>query len=338
MLDASEQLERAERSLRRAHLDVWSKRVSLPPPPPGVDVRTLVSAALNLDESLMISIGGFLSSDARLREIKDALSSGLFAHAIVASREDLGRLAELLIDWSAEEPENLTRFALDFHGGEFVSPYFPISRSPPAALEAPMLTVALLYVEDAEGALRRGGLAALEEMLIDFSERIRGALSEVDDGRARLRGIDFSLSPWMESSVAKVIEAYGRCRLEGGRCIPVVRDLNRALNSERLRPLSTGFNELMLPVAEDEALKLKAKTGSMRVADLLLYVPVCLAGLDMVAFRAGRRDLLTVLDSLYCYSEVKRRPLGFRGIPVEPEEKVESIETSVFGEIPVIEL
>jgi len=326
---------------KEAGIEVWTTRIAMPVPPSRLSLMEVAQTILELvDDKHLASIGGLYSSDPRLRQLCEIAQQGLFAHIIVREKDRLGDIARLLYQWSSETPESMTRLGVEFSRGEILTPYFPLSRTP-LDYTSNTITMAFLYVSKAKRELTARGVYGLERYLQSLARRLGGIAREHLENwasKAVFGGFDFSLSPWMEESVARLLEDYGGCELEGGGCINTAHEINSSLARAGANGCATGFNEIMLPVGEDDLLKEKARSGRLRVRDLLLYVPVCLAGIDMVAFRASERKLKLLLESLWSYAVVKKRTVGFRGIAVRPGEMASEIETKSFGPIPVMEL
>jgi len=96
-----------------------------------------------------------------------------------------------------------------------------------------------------------------------------------------------------------------------------------------------GFNEVMLPLAEDDRLKELAAVGQLRFRDLLAATPACVAGLDMVPLPSTTetRVLKWVMRDLDAASKLKRKPLGMRVLLVGAAPG-EEVELGMFGKTP----
>ena len=324
-----------------AGVKVWTTRIALPVPPPETSLTEVAQAILELaDGKHLVSIGGLYSGDQRVEQLYEVIQQDLFAHIIVRERGRIGDIAKMLQRWSSRIPESMTKLGVEFSKREVLTPYFPLSRTPPEYTRN-TITMAFLYVNDVKKELATKGIHGLEHYLQNLAKRLGSIAREcLENGasRAVFGGFDFSLSPWMEESVARLLEEHGDCVLEGGGCISIAYEINSSLARAGMNGYATGFNEIMLPVGEDNLLKEKARSGKLRVRDLLLYVPVCLAGIDMVVFRASEKQLKSLLESLWSYAMVKKRAVGFRGVVLEPDETASELETKSFGSIPVMEL
>jgi len=99
---------------------------------------------------------------------------------------------------------------------------------------------------------------------------------------------------------------------------------------------AVGFNEVMLPLAEDNCLKKRAKEGKLRLYDLISYIPICAVGLDMVPIPADISDeeLLRILKDVEVMSSIKGRTVGVRVI-LASSKPGDEIELRRFGKVPI---
>ncbi|MCD6105872.1 MAG: DUF711 family protein, partial [Thermoplasmata archaeon] len=101
--------------------------------------------------------------------------------------------------------------------------------------------------------------------------------------------------------------------------------------------MSIGYNELMLPLAEDNVLKERGREG-LRATDLLRMTAACVAGLDMVVL-PGDIDagiLKGLILDQYAIREVKGRPMGTRLIVYPGASVGDVVPLGIFGDVPVI--
>lgn len=235
-------------------------------------------------------------------------------------------------------PEYATMFALG-SSEPLETPYFPLTKS-----ENFGLSFSLLYPSDLYGALTEAEEPdltlryALSRVFREAVHRVEGAIEELGEAIPIL-GIDFSLSPWMEESAAKVVSLIARSPFLGPGTSSALLEINEAImeSSEGMR--RTGFNEIMLPMAEDDLLKELSLKLEMRARDLALLTPYCLAGLDMVVLplSVGRGDVAKLIRDVIASSRVKNRTIGLRMILVDAEPG-EQVELKRFGKVPVMML
>ncbi|MCH4814537.1 MAG: DUF711 family protein [Saccharolobus sp.] len=301
--------------------NIWSKRISLPPTPSDLSLSKLIELLPTSHNEIIFSLVNLQEKDKRLGEIKDILKSDnrIYAHVLVKSTDKLKDLAKLNISL---EPEEASRFALLFNQDFLLTPYFPTSS---ANTIYDSFGLSLLYVNE----FKQG--------------KINEALSKADTIGRQLEkklgikylGIDASLSPWMESSVGEIIENRSRKIFDISN-LSIIAEINREIFEgvwrNRVNPI--GFSELMLPVAEDNLLKERAKEGSITLKDLLLMSYVCVAGIDMVGIYSDLVTYENILKSIYYIQYTKRKPYGVRMIPTNGSP----VLTKMFGEIPEVKV
>ncbi|WP_243677835.1 DUF711 family protein [Vulcanisaeta distributa] len=106
-------------------------------------------------------------------------------------------------------------------------------------------------------------------------------------------GIDVSLSPWGgEESVVNAIERIYGIRFGGPGTLSAIYKLNKAIWEASNQFKVTGFNEVMLPLAEDEQLKARAREGLITFSKLVKYTMTCVAGVDMVPIPSSQLSLI----------------------------------------------
>jgi len=243
-------------------------------------------------------------------------------------REILNVIREIpeKIDWIAT-----SRFGVAF-GERLTTPYFPVTASNEEGVSISLLYVNYLGNRSCEG----------KKLSKIVDETINDVIREVAQGMRAIKwntsiiGVDPSLSPWMEESVAAFIERQTRVTFGLPGTFSKIREINEELSevSERI----TGYNEVMIPLAEDNRLKELAKLGSLRFRDLIHLVASCVVGLDMVYIPSSTSDdiLRGVLRDLNSIQRLKRRSLGLR-IGLVGAEPGEEIQLGRFGNVPVIE-
>lgn len=226
-----------------------------------------------------------------------------------------------------------SRFAVSF-GRRPVTPYFPATRS----VEEGM-TGSLLYASHVRERVSEG-VALHDALRSTVLEAYRFSYEALDASASRvpLLGLDISLSPWGRDSVAALLEELLGMPLMSPGTLSLVRGVNDALSVLAGSLKAVGFNELMLPVAEDERLKELARLGQLRFRDLVSLTPLCVAGLDMVLMPSTVEDrvLRGLVRDLHSLHRLKGRPLGMRVILVGAEPG-EDVELGEFGRTPVMD-
>ncbi len=223
------------------------------------------------------------------------------------------------------ELDNFTKFSLTL-GSWIETPYFPSAAN---VSNVAGFAIALRYA-DAVARAVEGDSTQLFSFLRDVNEK---AIAISRCSAVPFLGIDFSLSPWLEESesVAKIVESLLGAPIGSLGTLNVVYNLNSLVRGlpRRLGVRAVGFNEVMLPVAEDRLLSQRVREGFVRVRDLISYSFVCVAGLDMVALPRDTNVLGVIVDMLAVY-RVKGRAVAMRVIPTDLDPGTE-ITLSRFG-------
>lgn len=150
-------------------------------------------------------------------------------------------------------------------------------------------------------------------------------------------GIDVSLSPWGEESVVNAIERIYRIRFGGPGTLSAIYRLNKAIWEVSSQFRVTGFNEVMLPLAEDEQLKARAREGLITFSKLVKYTMACVAGVDMVPIPSNQLSLINgLINDLHAIASIKRRSIGLRLIPYPGGET--EVDLGDFGKTPVLDV
>ena len=330
-----DELKRVAGELARRR-EVWTVRAVSPP----------------ADEAAGVSLGKYV--EAFYEAAKEVAGYVAFPLA----RLDASELAELMVSFErayfsapyAEEQEGEivralrevperagwvagSRFAVAF-GGRPVTAYFPVTTS-----EAEGLSLSLLYPNHIS-SLIEGGASLSEALRQAALEAYRLAYEALDASGSRLplHGVDLSLSPWDTDSVAALLEKLLGAPLFTPGTLHLLRAVNEALSALASSLRAPGYNEVMLPLAEDARLKELAAVGHLRFRDLLAATPACVAGLDMVPVPATVEDrvLRWVMRDLDAARRLKGRPLGMRLILVGAEPG-EEVELGAFGKTPVLD-
>jgi len=307
---ALELSERA-RSLSSRGIDVWTTRISLPGLP-GDDPSMIERVASAAPDKVLISIG----HTRRPEVLEAAARRGLYAYFPMADPEDAGPVAGAMYRVSSGNPEDATRMAVSAGGGLVHTPYFPASSARPGEK---ILAASILYPSDVDPSDFRGSIARA----FRYVERAMPWAA-----------IDYSMSPWMDESVAGLLERISGSALVGPGSMHAISEVNRAIR-ESAGPTAIGFNEIMLPVEEDSRMKEMARDGSIRVADLLRLSSVCVAGVDMAVVSAGLEVLRRLLLDARSVALSARKPLGVRLIPVD-EPPGTQVQLGRFGRATVI--
>ncbi len=289
--------------------DVWTFRITLPKPS-AETYRGLVSLLPDPPQEALVSIGGLEITSASPKLVTELVEKGYYVplHGITRSPVEGARIASRVIHEAAShDPVLATRIAVAIHNEPIRTPYFPDSTS-----YALGWTYGLAYLYNDLMEKHVKGVLRFE----DFLDMLEKPLSII-----RSRGFtaftDLSLSPWMSDSTARLIMNVSKTGLFEPGFLSAVRFLNKII-SELAAHIAwvTGFNEVMLPYAEDEVLIDAGCRGRVKAQDFLLASIACVAGLDMLIVPADRESLANYILDAYTVWLTKKKPMALRAIPI----------------------
>ena len=248
--------------------------------------------------------------------------------------EGRARSAARLLKRIAESggPLSCARFAFSC-GDQPGTPYFPDTASARSGF-----TLGLRYVQETQDILNGEG-ENKEERLTSLLGSVEGeATSASESASLDYLGMDCSLSPWMEESAAGLIETMLGAEFGKPGTHQAVFTLNRLISKVSTNLRTLGFNEVMLPVAEDSKLKGLALSGRITLSTLISLISVCVAGLDMVVLplSTDTSRLGKILQDVSSIASSKNRPVGIRLVLADGEPGDE-IEMGSFGKVPIME-
>lgn len=206
-----------------------------------------------------------------------------------------------------------TRFALLF-GSWIETPYFPATCNIGNTLG---ISVSLRYVDLVDRAIFEN----LPQELFSFIENVYKQAEGISKcTNIPFLGLDLSLSPWKDESVAGLVEKLMGYRIGLPGTVNAIYSLNKLIEGiiRKLKIRNTGFNEVMLSVAEDSILNERVREGYTRLRDLINYSMVCVAGLDMVAV-PREVDIRRIAIDMFTVYKIKRRSVAMRIIPTDQE-------------------
>jgi len=326
--DLIDLLKRLKEECRGA--DIWTFRLALPP---SKFSEELVEKAEHFRREADFDYLAIpFSLEDKILDIAEAVSefSGVFASINISSLDywDIPKVAEKyfsLLDYLRRRGNYITqcKIALAVRG-PVLTPYFPCASS---IDKKPCLMGALLYinylkkgVKSAE-RIRRAGLSLLE--LLSRAGSVLGF---------DVAGVDLSISPWMEESVVELVAD------KNGLSLYKILKLNKAIEEAAEELRVCGFNEVMLPLAEDNGLKELVRKGVLRGRDFVAASAVCVAGVDLVLLSSV--DPIAVLNYIkdcLAVAHLKGRPFGLRLVYTDGAPGDE-VELGKFGKTPVVEL
>lgn len=331
-------LEKISSKLIEKGYQVWSKRISLPVSREDVfKVCDYIHANHNKLPSYFIAAFNMDPGYAKIPSATDLLSCMFSLRNVFSTlliREDSSDITRFLREfYSHDQYEVYTRFA-GIIGEWVMTPYFPSS---PSLVNEATVSIALRYTDLFDKAYgSREGYVELVNWLRDLDKVAREASEE---SGIRYGGIDLSLSPWMSESVAALVEKYAEASIDSPGVASVIHGMNRFI--EKIASDSgvkrIGFNEVMLPVEEDNTLKTRVSEKRVTLTTLLRLTPYCIVGVDMIVVPRKRFFVEKFLRDLLASYHVKKKPLGFRVIPVN-REAGERIDLGRFGSATVAEI
>ncbi|MCE4614575.1 MAG: DUF711 family protein [Desulfurococcales archaeon] len=330
-------MEAADRVLSETGLKTGMVRVTLPDPPQ--DRALEIAKHANVEEgdnSFLVSMGNVPVYHPLLEDIVfEAVSKGLFISILNRPplEDSVIKFSKLIHKLSHTDINLPTRVGFNVYGRPVYTPYYPLSSSPG---DRDLFSIALTYPNYLRGVIERRNTKEAEKELSNIVARVENAARIVREVTGiEYLGVDLSLSPWMDESVARLVEAIsGRKIPEAGSAYGVFV-LNTLLSNTADKILSTGFNEVQLPLAEDNILKERGREGLLTASSMARLTGVCLAGLDLVVVPSDIEKVRDLTLEVFSYSLTKNRPLGVRIVPVE-QEPGSIVRFEKFGETPVI--
>ncbi len=328
VLEAIESAEGVVRILEAAGLPVWTKRISLPIPRIDVyrKIPELLSEAI-VRKDYLLSAGCYMIEEVDYTTLLNLVELGAYVClAYLEEEAAVNKLAKYLVKLSSVNPIYTTQVALSLNASPVETPYFPISTS----LYGGRIGVSLLYPNYLAKAYVEGGLEGFKKALLRVERELSNLLKEVNFF------IDYSISPWMDKSVARLIELVANAKPYVNGFLYGIHVLNKAVaeSSLILRKMG-GFNKVMLPYAEDSYLIELGGRGLINARDFIRYSSASVPGVDMVVVplnESGVRGL--ILDAL-AVAYLKNYPTGLRVVPVDSEPG-SVVKLGRFGDVYVL--
>jgi len=331
--NALEKLRALEKSMASKGYSVFTKRISLPR---GLSLEVAAKILEGIEHGdVLISIGAvdveYIYSSNEL--LVDLINRGYYTSIYGLPRNPVEysqAIARFIHRLTELNPLNATRVAVAMHNTPLQTPYFPDSTSP--GVEG--LGVAFLYPKHLEAFITIGrSLSEYPDVMVAISSEIRNLSISIGFNNVLF---DYSLSPWMENSVMDLMEKLGYTILKPGFNYGITI-LNNIIEEIASRSMSVcGFNEVMLPYAEDNGLKKLGENGVLKAHHLLLYSATCVAGPDMIVVPESIDKLAGFLLDVYSVWLVKKKPLSTRVIPVNGDVG-DRLNLGRFGYVTVID-
>ncbi len=325
-------LDDAKKLLNRNGYQVFTTRISLPKLGLGIVEELLDNYSVG---GKLVSLGGFDIDSIDKDLVLDIVSKGYYLSLYRVWEKPLEysvKASEIIHYIADENPVYATRLAIAFHEELLETPYFPDSMSSGVF----GLGLSFLYPDTIIEYYR------IHDSLEGFTEYMASVVNDINNLLKKLYGrnvriiYDYSISPWMENSVVKLLSIMGYKLLEPGFNYGVMVLNNMIREMVEKIGYSSGFNEVMLPYAEDSSLVEAGGERRIRARDLLLYSISCVAGPDMIVVPGDVVKLSRYILDTYSVWRVKKRPLALRIIPVSADPGVE-VELGKFGKVYVID-
>ncbi len=321
---------------------IWSIRLALPVSQTKEELIRAYNIASKVLETHPEILVAALHIDnlAKLQDdfMKLFMDYPLYGSVLVKKHDEAVAAAEFLLKLSYQAPEAATRMAIAL-GERLLTPYFPLASQ---IRRGQGLGIAMLYPNDLLRAKNMRDIKSIISKICMEADSVGRGISlsiSID-----WYGTDLSLSPWMDNSVGEVLERLSSKKIGDLEIMETIYLLNKTIEdiviSKYGYRTSTGFNEVMLPVAEDNVLKDRVLERRLTLRDLILYTMVSVAGVDMVVLPEDtpRSYLSALLTSVQYISEIKKKPLGVRVIIYPGAREGDVVELGKFGKVPVIKI
>ncbi|MET1160574.1 MAG: DUF711 family protein [Thermoprotei archaeon] len=319
-----------ERELIRRNYRVFTKRLSLPI----LDNSMRAKIVEKLEPHNTLVSLGIHKPSIDYEYVEYVVSNGYYMaiHGVWNNPIEYSkRVSEIIHRVSNVNPVYATRIAVAFHEDILETPYFPDSTSS----GYPGLGISFLLPNAIIEYIQRGNkLENFPKELLTYTKQLEELLTSIT-GIKRIV-VDYSISPWMNNSVVKLLEVLGYKLLSPGFNYGIYT-LNSFIGElAKTSGNASGFNEVMLPYAEDLLLIEAGKEGLIRVRDFLLYASTCVAGVDMVVVPESIDKLANLVLDLMSIWYVKNKAQALRAIPVSDSVGTD-IDLDKFGKVPVID-
>ncbi len=215
--------------------------------------------------------------------------------------------------------------------GPLMTPYFPSGAS---LSDEFSIMVALLYSNFLLGSIR--SRIPLHEAVRRAYHLTASPVSKLAEALGMdFAGIDLSISPWMDESVINLLKALRRDNELTEPTLSSILRVNHLLETLSSEVKSLGFNEIMLPLAEDNGLKDLVQKGVLRIRDFIALSMVCVAGVDMVPLPKGTLGFIKgLVNEILSVALIKPKPMGIRLIATDEEPGV-LVSLGRFPETPI---
>jgi len=319
-----------KRFTNREGINVWTWRVTFPNNIKWYELRESCSRNDVLINAYHAELPHISLDDlsAYINECRNSYATLLLKPHLMNDADGIARIIYRL--WELIGEDGMCRVGVSF--GDYINtPYYPLS-----TMTNEGVSVSLRYVDMLMKSEPKSWLSLVSNYIDILNKKLSNLCNRAS---IKFLGFDLSLSPWLtdNESIVRLIEKY---YLSSGKfpsigSISAISDLNNfILNIMKVSRVRTlGFNEVMLPVAEDEILKKRVYEGVVRLHDLISLSTYCVAGLDMVAITASKSVIRDIVKDLVTVYKVKGRVIGMRIIPTTSSQEV---KLERFGKVPIV--
>ncbi len=333
---AVETIRKISEILEAYGYNVWTKRITLPLLS-NEYYHHMDSILDTMDEylpknNIMGNIGGLYIDQLGNHElIISIVERGYYTGLLWRDNPPIDLATDIFLKISEAKPEYATRIAVSLNGQSLMTPYYPLSSN---LMSSEAVGLALLYPEILKSIYVSGGLEGIEEYLLSTHDELTKLVAEEAGVEVF---IDHSISPWMNNSVAELLETITGEKFHYPGIIDGVKSLNSIIRSiSGKRENIMGFNEVMLPYAEDSRLIEIGGKGLIRARDLLYLSTICVAGPDMIVAPNDKEMLRSFIKASFTLGIDTGRVKALRIIPVS-EKPGNLVDLGRFGKIPVID-
>ncbi|AFZ70724.1 hypothetical protein Calag_1001 [Caldisphaera lagunensis DSM 15908] len=315
-------------------------RIAFPNPPFLDDLESFVKLLEDLTERYSINLGQL---DSNYNSLSEAIlliaSNKMFASILMKGNDwdEAIKISKALHELTSNSPELGANIGVNtLNEKHFITPYYPLASAIPGKI---MISAALTYPNYLKDSYTKNGYDGMISSIINAGKIAEDMAMHVANAlNIEYAGVDLSVSPWMEESSLGLVEQVSGVRLPKPGFAYGLKRVNDALLISSKSLKTTGFNEVMLPIAEDSKLKARASEGEFNARDLVKLSGVCLAGLDLAVVPHNIVDVAGLLLDESAYAKMKSKALGVRIIPVEGVEPGDKVDLGRFGETPVISI
>lgn len=332
----SKLVENVDEASRKLGVEIWTIRLAVTPQP----INRLNEVCKFLDENVCekvnyINIPLKASHDNDPNIVFKVLSSykRIFT-CLNGGLNELDLFRKLLrITLDSSNYEIFVKFSFS-PKSHVTTPYFPSATAIKGEIG---ISAALLYVDDLIKTVEsNGNLKGRINECYQNTIKILNYISK--EMKIENFGVDLSLSPWLNESVAKLIEKITGIEFNNPKTHYGIFKINNLLKEISNKTKTIGFNEVMLPYAEDSRLMELGAKGKLTAYDLLSYSPICVAGFDVAVLpKMNDKTLKSLLLDTYSILTSKNRPSGIR-IILTHNQWGEIADLGFLGKAPVMKL